>query len=293
MEKLNIGPIENHRQREEGVLIYPVYSRRSQGLSIGINLFPDHKRCSFDCPYCEVFPFRQDTPFSLELMEKQLHAELSAAQNRGMRVKDICFSGNGEPSLAPDFFAALDSAARIRDELVPDAALVLITNGTGLLKDQIFQGLRRAASGPKALHIWLKLDAGTAVWYRLMARSAVPFEGLIRAIKEFVACAPITIQTMLCAIQGKPPPQAEAAAWEGLVVELAGIGAGARCRTGERAPGIQDVQLYGKARPAPEDPLATALAPVYLAERAASLKAALEGSPLPRTRDAIPIRVFP
>ncbi|MDR2798162.1 MAG: hypothetical protein LBB80_07440, partial [Treponema sp.] len=278
MEQLNIGPIENHRQREEGVLVYPVYSRRSQGLSIGINLFPDHKECSFDCPYCEVFPFKlkQETSFSLELMEKQLHAELSKAQQQGIPVKDICFSGNGEPTLAPDFFEALDVAARIREATVPDAALVLITNGTGLLHDHTFQGLRRAASGPKALHIWLKLDAGTEAWYTLMARSPVPFAGLIRAIKEFAACAPITIQTMLCAIQGKPPPEEEAAAWERLVAELAGIGARARCKTGERAPGIQDIQLYGKARPAPEDPLATALAPAYLEERAASLKAALE-----------------
>ncbi|MDR0722837.1 MAG: radical SAM protein [Treponema sp.] len=293
MDRLNIGPIENHRQREEGVLVYPVYSRRSQGLSIGINLFPDHKGCSFDCPYCEVFPFKQDTPFSLELMEKQLFRELSAAQNQGIIVKDVCFSGNGEPSLAPDFFAALDAAARIRDRVVPDAALVLITNGTGLLHDPIFQGLAQAASGPKALRIWLKLDAGTAAWYTLMARSAIPFERLIRAIKEFAACAPITIQTMLCAIQGKPPPQEEVTAWEGLVAALAEIGACARCSTGERARGIQDIQLYGKARPAPEDPLATALAPAYLEERAASLKAALERSLPPPARSAIRIRVFP
>jgi histidinol dehydrogenase len=260
---------------------------------MGINLFPNHKLCSFDCPYCEVFPFKQAAPFSLELMEKQLHAELSRAQKQGIRVKDICFSGNGEPSLSPYFFAALDSAGRIRDGAVPDAALVLITNGTGLLNHQTFQGLGQAASGPKALHIWLKLDAGTEAWYTLMARSSVPFARLISTIKEFAACAPVTIQTMLCAIQGKPPPQEEARAWEGLVVELAGIRARAASRTGERSPGIQDIQFYGKARPAPEDPLATALAPAYLEERAASLKAALERSPLPQIRKAIPIRVFP
>ncbi|MDR1030107.1 MAG: hypothetical protein LBL76_04475 [Treponema sp.] len=288
-----ISPIENHRQREEGVLVYPVYSRRSQGLSMGINLFPDHKYCSFDCPYCEVFPFEQDPSFSVALMETQLQSELSRARNQGIMVKDICFSGNGEPSLAPGFLEALDRAAQIRDAAVPDAALVLITNGTGLFNDKTFQSLRQAASGPMALRIWLKLDAGTEAWYRIMARSSIPFEPLIHTIKELVACAPVTLQTMLCAVQGESPPLQEAAAWERLVVELAAIGAAAACSAGEQAPGLQEIQLYGKARPAPTDPLARALAPAYLEERAASLKTALERSGLPLGRNAIPIRVFP
>ena len=33
--------------------VYPVLSRRSQGLSVGINLNPD-KVCNFDCIYCQV-----------------------------------------------------------------------------------------------------------------------------------------------------------------------------------------------------------------------------------------------
>ena len=68
VHQIIIGSIENHRAREKGTLVYPVYSRRSQGLSMGINLFPDHKQCSFNCPYCEVFPFKTDSMFSLEGM---------------------------------------------------------------------------------------------------------------------------------------------------------------------------------------------------------------------------------
>jgi histidinol dehydrogenase len=60
------APVENHRSREAGCLVYPVYSRRSRGLSLGINLFPDRKVCSFDCPYCEVFPFETGFRFSPE-----------------------------------------------------------------------------------------------------------------------------------------------------------------------------------------------------------------------------------
>ncbi len=49
---------ERRPDREAGRLVYPVVSRRSGGLSLGVNLFPEAKLCSFDCPYCEVFPVR-------------------------------------------------------------------------------------------------------------------------------------------------------------------------------------------------------------------------------------------
>lgn len=39
--------------------IYPVLSRRSGGLSIGVNLSPD-ARCNFDCVYCQVVCRRPD-----------------------------------------------------------------------------------------------------------------------------------------------------------------------------------------------------------------------------------------
>jgi len=264
---LNITPITNHRQREKGVLVYPVYSRRSGGLSVGINLFPDRKSCPFDCPYCEVFPFASDAAFSPEQMESDLRAAVAAALERNVAIRDICFSGNGEPSLSPAFPEALERVGRVRGEMAPAAELVIITNGAGLLQPQTFSLLADAASGSLALNIWLKLDAGTSGWYQKMNRTAIPFEKLIVKIKDFAACAPVTIQTMLCAIDGGGPPDEEAQAWETLALELAVIAANG---TG----GIRKVQIYGKARPAPEDPKAQALPVDYLEERAASLRRA-------------------
>ncbi|MDR2542323.1 MAG: hypothetical protein LBC80_02595, partial [Treponema sp.] len=98
---LNITPVNNHRQREKGVIVYPVYSRRAAGLSIGINLFPDKKNCLFNCPYCEVFPFNNDAVFSLEQMADDLRSVISAVRQQNIPIKDICFSGNGEPTLSP------------------------------------------------------------------------------------------------------------------------------------------------------------------------------------------------
>jgi histidinol dehydrogenase len=275
---VNIGSVENHRSREGGALVYPVYSRRSKGLSLGINLFPDAKVCTFDCPYCEVFPFKTDISFSVDRMAETLRGCIAEAAACSEAVRDICFSGNGEPTISPHFPAALAAAAQIRDELVPNAALVLITNGTGLLHDQTFELLRRAAAGSLALKLWIKLDAGTEDWYAQMDRSAIPFDRLIAAIQAFAARAPFTIQTMICAINGEPPPAREAAAWERLVRELA-------------APGhLTGVQIYGKARPSPADhgdqeAHASVLPAAVLFARAASLRAALP--------ETVPVEVFP
>jgi histidinol dehydrogenase len=279
---LNITPVTNHREREKGVIVYPVYSRRSAGLSVGLNLFPDKKNCSFDCPYCEVFPFSSKAVFSLEQLEDDLQNAVSSAQKQNILIKDICFSGNGEPTLSPAFPDALKLAENIRAETAPSARLVVITNGAGLLQPRIFSLLKDAANNP-ATDIWLKADAGTQDWYNKMNRCAVPYEKLIAAEKEFVSCAVVTIQTMLCAIDGEQPPEAEKLAWEELVCELA-----ANTEKGENSTGgIRKVQIYGKARSAPEDPLASPLPEDYLEERASSLRRAFAEKGI-----SIPVEVY-
>jgi len=262
---LNITPVTNHREREKGVIVYPVYSRRSAGLSIGINLFPDKKFCPFDCPYCEVFPFLSKAVFSLEQLEDDLQKAVSQAHKQNTVIKDICFSGNGEPTLSPAFPSALKLAQDIREKAAASARLVVITNGAGLLQPQIFSLLKDAAS-LQTTDIWLKADAGTEDWYNKINRSSIPFEKLITVIKEFTSCSPVTIQTMLCAINGEQPQDAEKQAWETLICNLAKGG-----KT------VRKVQLYGKARPAPEDPLASRLPESYLEERASSLSSAFTG----------------
>jgi histidinol dehydrogenase len=258
-----IAPVDNHHGREKGVLVYPVYSRRSGGLSVGINLFPDEKSCPFDCPYCEVFPFFSKAVFSLGQMEEDLRRAIEAAKERDAPVMDICFSGNGEPSLSAWFPEALEAAARIRAEKSPSSELVLITNGAGLLQPDIFTLLRDAAP---TLNIWLKLDAGTPQWYQKMNRCVIPFDDLLTKIKEFVSRAPVTIQTMLCEIEGHAPSEEEALAWEALVLELYAAGKEKRC--------LRKVQIYGKARPSSDDPIARSLPDECLEKRAVSLRGA-------------------
>src|SRR5437764_10106623 len=62
-EETNLAPpqapaapplVMRHERTFEGNrFVYPVLSRRSGGLSVGVNLNPD-KVCNFDCIYCQV-----------------------------------------------------------------------------------------------------------------------------------------------------------------------------------------------------------------------------------------------
>ena len=268
---MDIGSIENHRSREKGSLVYPVNSRRARGLSIGINLFPDRKICSFNCPYCEVFPFPHRAEFEIEKMGADLQLALATAREQNLVIKDICFSGNGEPSLSPHFPEALEKVYHIRNIIVPEAAVVLITNGSGLFKKDIFDLMVNKAQ--IGLNIWLKVDAGTEDWYKKMNQPQnCEYSLLINRIREFSALTPFIIQTMICKFNGMPPPNDEEEAWLKLITELS-------------APGkLQQVQIYGKARPGPKDLLSEALDPGYLEKRAGALRSLIPG---------IPVDVFP
>ena len=270
--------------RKQASIVYPTNSRRSGGLSVGVNLFPSRKSCTFDCPYCEVPPFSGSTAFSLDRMERHLRRVLAAAQEQGEKVMDIRISGSGEPTSSLDLPDALDLAARVRGEMVPEAKLVLVTNGTGLLRPWQFALLRDAATGSPGLDIWLKLDAGTQGWFRRVNKSAVSHRELLDKIREFAACAPITIQTMLCAVDGVAPAIEEGQAWERLITEMV-----AKSKAGEN---IRKVQICGKSRPS-QNPKAKPLPTEYLEKRATSLYFALAAQSGRRLSKTPMVEVYP
>jgi wyosine [tRNA(Phe)-imidazoG37] synthetase (radical SAM superfamily) len=237
---------EHRSGREAGRLVYPVLSRRSGGLSLGVNLFPDAKDCSFDCPYCEVFPLAPGLPgFStLELEgELELFARLGYPEYWAPRpVRDLCFSGNGEPTLSPSLGAALglcSSFRRSHPEILGSASLVLITNSTGFL-DAAASALLERFSREEGLVVWAKLDGGTEGLFRLMSGSRLELEVIVRGLIAFARRAPIVIQTMLCEVDGRRPSEAELEAYSALLGRIT--------RSGGR---VQEVHLYAFARPCP------------------------------------------
>lgn len=251
------------RGEDQSSLVYPVVSRRSGGLSVGINLFPDGKRCSFDCPYCEVRPFAGSRVFSAEALEAELEAFLAAGYKAAWEprpVRDLCVSGNGEPTLSPHLWEALEicAAARRRhpDILAPGACpIVIITNSTGFMDEETARRLAEFARS-EPLDIWAKLDAGSQERFALISRSSYSLDDISEALGNFARSTPITIQTMVCGMDGAAGGAVGAAA-------KAATAPGATCVTDdaealsyaarvnamlEKGAAIKAIQVYTLAR---------------------------------------------
>ena len=277
--------VQDHtRVFQDLIYVYPVISRRSRGLSIGVNLNPD-KRCNFGCVYCEV---DRRTPGRAESVNLgQLREELSwlirYAQDGGLAtqpkfdqvpeltrvVRDIAFSGDGEPTMVPNFDECVRTVTGVMDELrLAGAKLVLITDSAGLDKGTVKRGLELMSAHNG--EFWCKLDAGTEPYYLLLNRSAVRFERILTNLRETARAHPIVIQSLFLRVHGEPMPAAELSAYCDRLNEI--LHAGGR---------IREVHAYTIARPTPE-PWATKLTADELKTIAATI----------RERTRLPVEVF-
>ena len=131
----------------EDTVFGPIFSRRL-GNSLGINLLPrEGKICNFDCIYCECGSNRDgrgDTviPSAAEVRSRLSSklAELSAA---GVSIDSITFSGDGEPTLNPEFPTIIDDTLALRDKWYPSAVVSVLSNATRVHLPEIFEALRR------------------------------------------------------------------------------------------------------------------------------------------------------
>jgi wyosine [tRNA(Phe)-imidazoG37] synthetase (radical SAM superfamily) len=244
------GPGVKRREGSVGRIVYPVISRRSGGLSLGVDLFPDAKSCNFDCPYCEVFPpaaFGAFTaaPFSLAELEDELEEFLDYAYERDWApepIRDICFSGSGEPTSSSRLKGALELCVRARRdhaELLGRASIVVITNSTGFFDPATSDLLARYVD-EEGLVVWAKLDAGSEEHFELMSGTRVGLDRIADGILAFSRRAGIVIQTMLCEVDGRHPTDDDLGDYSRLLARLCGEGAR-----------IDEVHLYTFARPTP------------------------------------------
>ncbi|MCG3180992.1 MAG: hypothetical protein BIFFINMI_03359 [Phycisphaerae bacterium] len=216
----------------ENRFVYPVCSRRSGGISIGVNLNPD-KACNFDCIYCQVDRSAKGGPRDVDLdaLRAELDGMLAMVRDGSLfeqgefrdlpealkHVSDVAFSGDGEPAICPQFVGAISLAdelvtrhVRLLEQGGPAAdrpALVLITNATVFERPAVREGL-------EILHrnrgeIWGKLDAGTDDYYRLVERTGVPLARVLENLTWAARRWPITIQSLFMRIHGHRPDLAE------------------------------------------------------------------------------------
>ena len=211
------------RSWRENLYVYPVISRRSGGLSIGVNLNPD-KACNFDCIYCQVD--RNVPPTVRKVDPDRLRAELDATLRAAVTgklyhtppfdrvpesnraIRDIAFSGDGEPTTCPQFLDAVQIAADLRRTLgLDDAGIVLITDAAYLHKPNVREAL--AIMDANNGEIWAKLDAGTEDYYRTINRPNVPLQTVLDNILDVARVRPIVVQSLWMSVKETPPPDEE------------------------------------------------------------------------------------
>lgn len=267
---------QHSRRWQDNRYVYPVISRRSRGLSIGVNLNPDGA-CNFDCAYCCV---DRSAPVAARLAVKEvdlavLRLELDHALVIALngtlfaqppfdttppelrRLNDVAFSGDGEPTSFPRFAEACALAGELLAWHNSPAKVVTITNATLLHQERVQAALDSLG---ERCEVWAKLDAGTELYYRLIDRSEVPFSRILTNLLLAGKRRPLVIQSLFARLHGAVPPPAEITAWLGRLLDL---------RTGGAA--IERIQVYTTARATTEawvEPLSHAEVDAIVAQAA-------------------------
>ena len=135
----------------------PIHSRRL-GVSLGMNLMPvDGKLCSFNCIYCECgfnHPYPHPVLPTRAEVSRALSAKLQQLKVDNVTPDVITFSGNGEPTMHPDFEGIIEDTCALRDAYCPNAKVSVLSNSTQLGREDVVRALRRCDNRI------LKLDSG-------------------------------------------------------------------------------------------------------------------------------------
>ncbi|MDA0835924.1 MAG: radical SAM protein [Planctomycetota bacterium] len=199
--------------------VYPVLSRRSKGISLGINLNPD-KICNFDCIYCQV-DRRSEAETDFVATDRLMHElelvldlvvsgklyddeRFSQVPPELRRLNDFAFSGDGEPTTFRNFDEIIQQVADLKSARgLDDVKLVLITNASMFHRPVIERGLEILDRNNG--EIWAKLDAGTDEYFQLIERTKIPFRQILDNITNAARIRPIIIQSLFMNVHGNPP----------------------------------------------------------------------------------------
>jgi wyosine [tRNA(Phe)-imidazoG37] synthetase (radical SAM superfamily) len=231
--------------------VYAVISSRARGLSLGINVNPD-KFCNFDCIYCEVDRRLPSPAIKMDVaaMAVELRRTLAFVHQGRLRelpeyhllpdellqLRHVALSGDGEPTLAPNFADVVEAAIRIRAlGGFPFFKMVLITNAAGFDHPQVQKGLEHFT---KSDEIWVKLDGGTQGFLDKVNRPKLTLDKTLENILALARRRPVIIQSLFAVINGEEPPFEEIKEYAQRLKELKNNGAQ-----------ISLVQIYSATRP--------------------------------------------
>lgn len=225
--------------------VYPVISRRAGGVSIGINLNVNNA-CNWRCIYCNVPNLTRGNPppIELDVLEKELRGFLDDVLhgdfmqryvNEGDRqLKDIAFSGNGEPTSAKEFPQVVELVEKIlRDfNLLGSIKVRLITNGSLMDRQYVIDSIKHLAKCNG--EVWFKVDAGSKEGIARVNDVTLNPQSHVQRLKACAEACPTFIQTCMFALDGVPPTEEDILAYLDLVSQVKDV--------------VKGVHLYGLAR---------------------------------------------
>jgi wyosine [tRNA(Phe)-imidazoG37] synthetase (radical SAM superfamily) len=241
---------QNHNRDVMGLVhVYPVVSRRAEGVSIGINLNTNNA-CNWACVYCQVPNLKRGAapPIDLDLLKSELDFMLQEVlDGRFMetyvapglrRLNDIAFSGNGEPTSSKAFEAAVQIAidALKAHGLAETVKLVVITNGSHAAEPAV-QRAFKAMSTVRG-EVWFKVDRGRPEDILRINKIHLTLDQVLKRLLAAATACPTWVQTCMVSWDGQPPSDAETDAWLALLEEAL-----------DRGAALQGVLLYSLARP--------------------------------------------
>lgn len=190
-------------RQQHWLYIYPVLSRRAEGISLGINLHPNQV-CNWQCIYCQVSGLHRGQSPYIDLM--QLERELTdcleqaslhlacSGETMQTAISDIAFAGDGEPCTSPQFAHAMQL---LHDLLATRSqrpgSVRLISNGSQMQHADTQAALRllQAMGG----EVWFKLDAGNDNEMRTINDSALQVALHLKRLAQCAAICRTRIQT--------------------------------------------------------------------------------------------------
>ena len=239
--------IHDHSRELSGLkYIYSVVSRRAGGLSVGINLNVNNA-CNWQCIYCEIPNLTRGSPppIELEVLEQELRFFLKEIIHgdymeknvslEDRHLKDIAFSGNGEPTSAKEFPEVILIVKKVLNEfdLLHKIKIRLITNGSLMHQASVISSVEmlKEMNG----EVWFKVDAATETSIKKINQVNLKPNQILDRLQSSAKICPTFIQTCIFTIDGNGPSTEDIDAYIKLVKEVQND--------------IQGVHLYGLARP--------------------------------------------
>jgi len=240
-----LNVVEHSRDSAGMTYVYPVISRRAGGVSVGINLNPNNA-CNWQCVYCQVPNLTRGgpPPLDLALLRQELQSLLRdilqgdfmvrRVPETSRRLMDVAFSGNGEPTSAPEFAEAVAVVAKVLDEagLAEKLPLRLITNGSLLDKPAVQDGVVELAR--HGGEVWFKLDAALPEDIQRINGSRIQPEQHLARLQTCARLCPTWVQSCFFRTDGEAPSSASMHAYMALLARA--------------AMEVKGVHLYGLAR---------------------------------------------